>query len=354
MIQSVLRYTFLLLMTVCSFQARAQMGMGKVEEIEEVKKRKLIVVIEEPDEKVLKKIAKHPKRGTVEDYKADLKTLNENMKMAVEKFWPYKKNDIQYKTFAEIDALRKTKTKGYAVLGCFSVMPTKFTSSGAGYIFNKGLHWEKDIKQDFEDRNDYDMMFTVLMVDVIEDFGGRIVPVSYVPLYDVFPTKASIVFGIKSIENYFTQRIRIKKEGAKKRDEAKEQEELIAARTPKIAEKTLLIRSEWLDKELTEENFAKYYPYKFKICDHDFMDDVVMNQDANYAYAVLLAEVQSGSTANVVLNRQFVLDAASNETMCIVRRKNSVALAIGKSNGANFTIRSITKLVEQIKGNPEK
>jgi hypothetical protein len=110
----------LILLFMTSFGLRAQMGMGKIEEIESVQKRKLIVMIEEPREKMLKKIAKNPKRGSVEDYKADLKTFNENIKTVVEKFWPYNKAGIQYKTFDEIEALSKTKTKDYAVLVCVS------------------------------------------------------------------------------------------------------------------------------------------------------------------------------------------------------------------------------------------
>src|SRR5687768_4965099 len=111
------------LLLMSSFGLYAQMGMGKVEEIEEVQKRKLIVMIEEPREKMLKKIAKKSKRGSVEDYKADLKTYNENVKAVVEKFWPYNKTGIQYKTFDEIKALAKSKNRDYAVLICVSAEP---------------------------------------------------------------------------------------------------------------------------------------------------------------------------------------------------------------------------------------
>ena len=52
----------------------------------------------------------------------------------------------------------------------------------------------------------------------------------------------------------------------------------MAKRAPTLAQKTLLIREEWLDKELTKDNLKNVYPYPYKVCDREFMDNVVMNQ----------------------------------------------------------------------------
>jgi hypothetical protein len=261
-----------MLLLLSSSGLYAQMGMGKIEEIEEVQKRKLIVMIEEPREKMLNKIAKKAKRGSVEDYKADLKTYNENVKTVVEKFWPYNKSGIEYKTFDQIKALSKSKSKEYAVLICVSAEPRSTTS---GFNYAEGLYWVKDIKEDFEDRDD--AMFSVMAVNTIEDFTGR--PVFYVPLFDVFPTKASLVYGLKNIESYFKMRIETKKNGAKRQDEIEKAEAELSRRAPTLANKTLIIREEWLDKELTKENLKNYYPYPYEICTREFMDDVAMNQD---------------------------------------------------------------------------
>ena len=330
-----------------SIQLYGQFGMGKIEEIEAVQGRKLIVMIEEPRERMLNKIAKRPKKGTVEDYKADLKTYNENITAVVEKFWPYSKKDIQYKTYQEIVDLRKTKTKEYAVIACVS---SEARSTSSGYNYAHGLHWVKDIKDDFEDREDD--MFTVILVNTIEDFGER--PVYFAPLFDVFPTKASLVYGIKNVENYFNMRIQTKKNGVKMRDEQERMEEEMAKRAPKLAEKTLLIREEWLDKELTEANLKNYYPYKYKICDRAFMDNVVMSLDGNYAYGVVLPYVVSSSQRNSVVYFQYVMDGTDSQAMCFVRPSTGGMMlaggVTGKAGNRNFTIKIITKVVEQIKG----
>ena len=336
-----------LLLFVSSFALHAQMGMGKIEEIEEVKKRKLIVMIEEPREKMLKKIAKKAKRGSVEDYKADLKTYNENIKTVVEKFWPYNKTGIQYKTFEEIKALSKSKSKEYAVLICVSGEPR---STSAGFNYAEGLYWVKDIKEDFEDRDD--AMFSAMAVNTIEDFSGR--PVYYLPLFDVFPTKASLVYGIKGIEAYFNMRIQTKKNGARVRDEMERAEEEMSKRAPQLANKTLIIREEWLDEELTKENLKNYYPYPYQICTREFMDEVVMNEDSKYAYGVVLPYVVSSSHSNSVIYLQYVIDGTDNQTMALVKPSTgSMMLAgsiTGKAGNRNFTIKVISKIVEQSKG----
>jgi hypothetical protein len=330
-----------------SFQLYAQYGMGKIEEIEAVQSRKLIVMVEEPRERMLNKIAKRPKKGTVEDYKTDLQTYNENIKAVVEKFWPYNKAGIQYKTYDEIMNLRKTKTQDYAVIACLS---SEARRTSAGYNYAQGLYWVKDIKDDFEDRDD--AMFSVIMVNTIEDFGKQ--PVFYLPLFDVFPTKASLVYGIKNIESYFNLRIKTKKNGAKMRDERERIEEEMAKRAPALKEKTLLIREEWLDKELTEANLKNFYPYKYQICDRAFMDNIVMNSDSKYAYGVVLPYVMSNSNSTYIAYYQYAMDAADSQLMCFVKPStggmmlaNSVT---GKAGNRNFTIKVITKMVEQIKG----
>lgn len=339
----------LILFVLVGFHAslHAQMGMGKIEEIEAIQLRKLIVMIEEPREKMLKKIAKHPRKGEVEDYTADLKAYNENIKTVIDKFWPYKKTEILYKTFDEIEALKKTKTKDYAVVACLS---TKASTMHAGYKYAEGLYWLKDIKDDFEDRDDG--MFTVMLFNVIEDFGRQ--PVFYVPLFDVFPTKSSLVYGLMNMENYFNMRIQVKKNNVKAKDERDRAEEEMAARAKKLPEKTLLIRSEWLDKELTEANFGKYYPYPYKICDRATMDDAVMNQDAKYAYGVELPYVVSSSSRNFMIYLQYVMDATDSQPMCMVKPGGgSMMLAgsvTGKAGTRNFTIKTLTKILEQVKG----
>jgi hypothetical protein len=338
---------FPLLLTISLPEAYAQMGMGKVEEIEEVQKRKLIVLIEEPRERMIKKLTKNSKRGSVEDYKSDLQTYNATLKTVVEKFWPYNKEGVQYKTIGEIEKLANSKTKDYAILTCLSTRPR---ATSGGYKNYEGLYWVKDIKDEFEDQ-DLDMMFTTMVINVIEDFGRT--PVYYVPLYDVFPTKASLVFGMKTMTSYFDMRIRTKKEGGKMRDEREKFEQDLAAKASLIPQKTLLVRREWIDEDLNEQNLKTVYPYPYKFVTREEMDEIVMSEDPAYAYAAVLPYVMSTSNANAVMYIKYVIDCADSSPMAMIRPgygAMTLAGGIGSKAGArNYTRKSFEAVIEQIK-----
>jgi hypothetical protein len=336
----------MLLFAAGILKSNAQMGMGKIEEIESLQERQLIVLIEEPREKMLKRLTKKPKLGTEADYKADLITYNANVKAVVEKFYPYTKKEVLYKTYSEIEKLKKSKSDAYAVLCCLSSEPSSF-SSGLNYA--DGLYWEKDIKLDFEDRND--LMFTMMVVNLIEDFEKT--PVFQTPLFDVFPTQAALAFGMQTTKNYFEMRIRMKKEGSSKKDEKATIEKKIAENAPKLKDRTLLVRSEWLDEELTKANFKNHYPFKYKICDRETMDKAIMSQDETYAYGVVLPYVVSGSRSNSVIYFQYIFDAKNSEMMAMVSPSTGSMMGAGfsgKAGNRNFTFKVMEKIRDQISG----
>jgi hypothetical protein len=323
----------------------AQMGFGKIEEIQQVKSRRLIVVIEEPSERMMKKLQKRPRKGDVEDYKADLATYNENLKAVVEKFWPYNKSGIQYKTLKEVEKLEKSNSKGYAVL---TILSSKPSSMRAGFLYDDGIYWVKDIKDDFDDRDDF--MFSTMVINTIEDWGKK--PVYYVPLFDVFPTKASMVYGIKSIQTYFNYRIAKKKSGVSSKEEQERKENQMNEKFPELAQKTLLIRSEWLDEKLNEEEIKKVYPFKFQVCDRETMDKLVLEQDANYAYGVIMPNVISASNANIVMYSQYVLDAKDSQPMWFKNYKKGFSI-IGfdrKGGQENFTSKILQLIADKAQG----
>jgi hypothetical protein len=327
----------------------AQMGFGKIEEIQQIKSRRLIVVIEEPSERMMKKLKKRPRKGDVEDYKADLVTFNENLKAVVEKFWPYNKSGIQYKTVKEVEKLEKSNSKGYAVL---TILSSKPSSMRAGFIYDDGIYWVKDIKDDFDDRDDW--MFSTMVINTIEDWGKK--PVYYVPLFDVFPTKASMVYGIKSIQTYFNYRIAKKKSGVSSKEEQERKENQMKEKFPKLAQKTLLIRSEWIDEKLNEEEIKKIYPFKFQLCDREMLDKAVLEQDPNYAYGVIMPNVISTSSANIVMYSQFVLDAEDSQPMWFKNYKKGFSIIgfDGKGGQENFTSKILKLIADKAQGKSDE
>ena len=84
---------------------------------------------------------------------------------------------------------------------------------------------------------------------------------------------------------------------------------MIGEKVAKLPNKILLLRTECLGDNLNANNFKDYYPYPYKICDRDFMDSVVMNQDPQYAYGMIMPEDWVGSYC------QYIIDASDNGVM---------------------------------------
>lgn len=337
------------LFVICAFgtSMHAQMGLGRPEDINAVKSRQLIVMIEEPRAQILKYIEKRKVKDkvSIEEYKADIDAFNTNMKEVLESYWPYNKSNIQYKTFEEIKALRKSGSKEFVVVNCISARASEFNMS---YAETLGLFWTKNA-MDFQTEGSGDY-FTFFKVFLIEFFDEK--PVFYTPVFDLIPSKAAIVFGIKNTSDYFTMRLN-KKSGSNTRDERDRIQNQLAKRAPTLAQKTLLIRKDWLDPKLTEQMIKKVYPYKFKICTRDEMDAIVITYNEQYAYGVVFPYVMSGSTSNSIIFLHLVQDAKDGGDLAVVKPSTGALIVSSELGGAGkdkFTLKIFEKIVDQSKG----
>lgn len=318
-----------------AFTCLAQMGMGKVEEIMAVKSRKLIVIVEEPQERIIKKLTKKKKETEIEQYRATLEKYNYEMREVAEKFWPYKENGFEYKTFEEVKRLKKDKNKEYAVLYCVSQRPSSFNS---GYVSSDGLEWWAISDEDAANFND---CFVTMIVNQIEDLERR--PVYSTPLPDMFPTKAGLVFGITSTANYFDYRIRKKMKGEKV-DQQEMVDEQVKENAPKLKEMNLLIRKDLLNKDLPENAISKYYPYKYTVCSKDDIDNAIMNQQDQTAYIMILPLIVSNSNNNSVMYIHYIFDAKTNQLMAYIKPSVGSLLLSGMGGGMAAGKRTIEKV----------
>jgi hypothetical protein len=305
------------------------------EDYMEVRKRKLIVMIEEPREDVIKKLTKSSEQNSIDVYKGDLKALNENMRQVVAKFWSYNKADIQFKNIEEIKALSKTGTEEYVVLACVSTTPDNLYA----LKFNQGIDWSIDINKN---QKVGDRSITAITISKIEDFGKR--QVGTAALFDLLPSKASLVCGLRDIRCYDEPRKPTVDENGNPIPKTK-------WKPGQLSEKTLLIREEWLDEELTSENLKKYYPYPYEICTREFMDEVVMDLNSKYAYGVMKPEIHSsykapvrpGFSSGKPMFCGLIIDATDSFTLHQVCGLHS-----------DFTIKDIQKIAEQSKAKDAK
>jgi hypothetical protein len=302
--------TFTLLCTLLLFPvlSKAQFGYGKVSEIEALQSRKLIVIIEQPSDKVLKKLNKKNQPDKIALYDSAISNYNANMKRVVEKFWTFSKNGIEYKTFADADALRKSGNKDYAVLYCVSAEMSGFTS---GFDESSRLDWTWDITDPSKDRDYFDE-FAEMKVSTLEDLKSK--PIFYVVLTDNFPTITSLVNGLCMMQNYMD--LRLRKKVDKENISGKEQmNEWVAKNNKLLKSKTLLIRSDFLPKDYDKYKVAETYPYKFEIVSGSRLDSAVFNQDEKYVYAVVMPNVNGGERTNQVIYIQAIFNGGNGD-MC--------------------------------------
>jgi hypothetical protein len=319
--------SILTLLLVCNFAlvAFSQMGMGKYEDIMKIQKRKLIIVTEEPREKVIKKLAKKGKNDQLDKYKSDVVDYNNNMKEIIEQNWPYKENGFEYMSFDQVRELKKTGNRDYAVIYCISQTPSAFQS---GCLNANGINWSWNMKYNTDDV-DYRAHFTSMVVCDIEGFG--VSPVYTTQLPDIFPTKASVIFGVSGVTYYFDYRVKNKNEDVKT-SAKKYMDKQVEENAPKLADMNLLIRKDLLDTKVPTTTISKYYPYPFTVCDKETIDSAIVNKLEKTAYVVILPYVVSLNTHNSIMNFQYIFNAQDNQIMAYIQP--SMGAMIGAGYGA--------------------
>ena len=158
---------------------------------------------------MIKKLTKKGKTEQLGQYKSDVVDYNNNMKEIIEQNWPYKENGFEYMSFDQVRELKKTGKRDYAVIYCISQTPSSFQS---GCLNAHGINWSWNMKYNTDDV-DYRQHFTSMVVCDIEGFG--ISPVYTTQLPDIFPTKASVIFGVSGVTYYFDYRVKNKTVDAK-------------------------------------------------------------------------------------------------------------------------------------------
>jgi len=291
---------------------KAQFGMGKPADIEEVKKRKLIVIVETPNEDLMKKLTKKKKTDDIKAYQTALDLYNSEMKEVVEKFWSFSTNEIVYKNQKEVEKL--TNKSQFALIYCSS------GSKGVGSK-HEGLEWTPK-----GDKIEADAI-TIMAVALAENNK----PIYYVGMPDAFPSKADLVFGITSTEYYFNYR------ASHQKASLGDTKEMIAGNEPRLKKRTLLLRQDQLDSKMKPEEMKAAYPFSYRTVTEDEMDQYVVNADSNYAYAVI-APSYSGDK---VIYVQQVMDCKDGAILGMSMPSMGAMMLSGYTGGAGHSV--ITK-----------
>lgn len=279
--------------------SQAQYGTGNPEKIKQLASRTLIIVKEEESASILKILKTKRRLDQQEKYKKRVAQYNADMQEVVEKFWKFN-TPVMYKTYSEVEKLYKSKD--YAVLFCGTVENFKFKGVSGGKL-HEGLSWTY---QDMNVKRDYWDKYTVMQIRLIEELN-RPEPIYSQNLANIFPEKADMVFGLQALNYYIQDAAKPAKEQALKK--------VVQVAGEELASKTLLLKRDWVNAELTESEVKAAYPYSFQIADPFTFNKLVVQGDSSYAYLQIVPHITSSKNKIRIQYMHLIIDAADGKVL---------------------------------------
>ena len=270
----------LILLMLVSSTMFSQIGISKKDDILEIQKRTLIVVLEEANPKLTQKL----EGDVLKQYKKDIDDYNSGIKEAIALVWKFN-SKIEYKTRAEIEKLTKAKSKNYAYIeyNKFTTNCATYASYNATYQFLEGVG-SKDITS-----IGGDYYSTILNIRLTDDnpFGP---PVYGVHLSNPFPNKADLVVGLKSILMHFKYKL----EGLSDIQISK----LFKNNAKALSSLTLLVNED--NTDLSIDEIKKVYSYPVSIVKKDKIDDAILKSDSKSAFLIVIPYSNSSYTYEIL------------------------------------------------------
>lgn len=327
------RITIIACVVLATFNSFSQKKSKDQIEIEEIQKRKVIVMIEEPSQEVIDKLTKKKKTIEIALYKTDINLYNVRLKESIEKNWTYNK-EILYKTNNEISALQNSKE--YVVIRSRFFIQTKHTSARFEKPFN--------IVDNFRGNSTYDddyYLYLLLNIVLIENFSKNLDEFNVFSFPDRFPTKTNMAFTIKSALLFFDLKLKSEKEDTKlKIDEYFV--EISKLNAPKLKNLTLMIRKDNVDEFMTDKDLKALYPFPFKIASEQEIDIAFSEKTPDTAYLVIIDNGLLGIN-------NYILESQSNQVIAVSKPfKGGFVNSFAGKNG--FSKKIILQIVDQING----
>ncbi|WP_055446168.1 hypothetical protein [Lacinutrix mariniflava] len=322
------RQILITLITILSFtNIYAQFGMPKAEDANKIQKRTLLVVLDEVDERLKKKINKKPEK--FQKYADEINLYNENLKSAIENTWTFS-TEIRYVTQTKFLEIKKDK-KQKKLYAYFSnkiqrnpsriISDSYYADAPDIYTINIGLADEK--------KAIHSMMYSTS-----------------------HPSEADLTFISQQFQNLLTSLQQA--EGKKYR---KEMKATMAKNSQKLKTKTLLLDKEFVDKKLISK-IDKIYKYDYKLTDRETIDKAILAKDSKYAYvrAFPMFQQNGGNKSILKVSKliyiQYVIDAENGE---IASYAAPASIGLGgnlataaKSSNQSTSVKDLEKIVKMI------
>jgi hypothetical protein len=294
-----------------SFSTQAQKIHAEPSDFKKIFERPLIVELIEEDPKILthlqKIVKKHPE--VINDYKNFINLYNENIKMAVDKFWTVNK-EIEYRTTSDIQTLIKKKNTTYSVL-YYSESSEHFVD----YSTNKNL------------------VVPMLNYTRMEHHNSKVdysifLPISFLTPHDDY-IETDLIFGVQFIQRNIEYMIE-----KNVKMSASAYAKTFGVTCSLLQTKTLLLDNKLMSNNTSANEIKNNYKYKFAFSDAKKINEAVETSDNEYAYLVSLPYEKHTASPNApssILCIRLVIDSKdgnilSNMGTAVSESKNNIFL----------------------------
>ncbi len=270
--------------------SKAQFGVIKPDDMDQMHNRTLVVVVESPSDQLTEKISKKHKADGPGAYSKAIDAYNKNFADAINQFWKVSADmdNIEFKSLDEVNDI--SDKKNYVVMFCRSVTKDDII---APYPAKNGIMWWPDYKEVAHDK-DFTGKITVMGIALLDKFakGG---PIYQIAMPDLYPTKEDLKYAVNVASSYIMYKVNHRNDNAKKLDDQMLQENQAALR-----DRTLLLPRDYLDKKLTKIQLDKAYPYPYMVVGMDTIKRAIDSADSKYAIAMAVpTDLESTATGGV-------------------------------------------------------
>jgi|GEM_PF-4731162 len=266
---SVITLFFLLL----SLDVTAQYTATSVSEVVEIKKRILIVGLEEEDKAIL--IDLEVSKEKISNYRATIEGKNAALKNAVDSFWEFTA-EVIYKPFSEAKKIFKKEKNKYAFLHygeeiasgrlAYGFMGSDQDPNSYGYMYKEG-----QLKYDYRSRTSMKSynVFTLL----IELPSSNAITIY---LSKSCPSETDVQLALLQMQ--YTFKYLLENPSSTVRRMMLNQ---LPVNALELKNKTLLLDATDFMSRFTKAEIAEVYPHPFKLVDYKEIERVVTSKDTN-------------------------------------------------------------------------
>ena len=260
------KYSFTFLLLLVLNPLLAQVGVVPLDEYEDFKKRTLVVIVEEPQAKLLSKLA--PEQQNI--YKTEIEDYNQLVKWAMDTYYKVG-NPVQYMLRSEVEPLIEKQDRSITYLEYTKFSDNYITKASFDLVQKNRFAKEQNRLTGALSLNSIVSLIEIRFPEVPDDglpFYGQYLP-------DPFPDKADMAYAFKQIAATFDYR-----EAGITYDKV---EKLSRENAKKLQTLTLLIAEDDLDANEDRGKFMDAYKFPKEIVSREKIREAILSSDSKYA-----------------------------------------------------------------------